>query len=451
MTGRILCQAILVALCLSGGPARAEERTPRAIYQQTLAATAWVAVPTSVDKWDVGTACVVNRSRKLVVTNFHVVGNRDEVLLQFPAYEGEQLITERDFYMKRLVKGDCIKGKVLDVDPKRDLALIEAESLPAGTTELKLAPAAPLPGDRIHAVGNPVDSMGQWLFTTGTVRQVHRTQETFDGLERICRVVAVQLPISKGDSGGPVVNDAGMLVGIAMSYQRQFTSVGQCVAAEEVQTLLNYLDPRSADDFNLRGVRAFQAGRWERAVADFTEAVRLDPKKAQFYQNRAWALRRQGDDARAITDFTRAVDLEPKNSTLFNERGFAYLETGKLTEALADFDAAIRIDPQHAVAHNNRGVVRFKKGQLAEAIADYGAALRIDPNYAQAYSNRGTAYLDKGEPEKALADFTEVIRLQPQSAAAYLDRSRAHAANNDPARAKADRDKAISLNPSLAR
>jgi tetratricopeptide (TPR) repeat protein len=437
-------------LAMSADPALAAELKPKAIYQQTLGGTAWLAVPTSKTTWDTGTACVLNRSRKLLITCFHVVRNRDAVLLLFPTYDGKRLITERDFYMKRLEKGDCIRGQVLDVDQKRDLALIEADSLPPGTTELKLATASPFPGERVHAVGNPVQSMGQWLYTTGAVRQVHRNRENVEGNDRDARVVAVQLPFTHGDSGGPVINDQGGLVGIAMTYMRKSPSLGLCVAAEEVQTVLKRLDPRTAEEFNQRGERAFQAGHLARAVADFTAALRLDPKQALFYRNRALTLRRQGKNAQAIADFTQAVDLGPKDSTLHNDRGLAYLDESKLTEALADFDTAIDIDPKYALAHNNRGYVRFKKGDHAEAIADYTASLKLGLKNEHTYNNRGLAYLEKGDFGKAIADFTEAIRLQPRFAAAYFNRSRAHAANNDPGQAKKDHDKAIELDPGLA-
>jgi Tfp pilus assembly protein PilF len=455
MTSRI--RLLLVAVCLcaclasAGNVALAQDLTTRAIYQQALAGTAWLAVPTSKTTWDIGTACVVDRSRKLLVTSFHVVKAREAVLLVFPAYDGERLITQRDYYLKRLVKGDCIKGKLLDLDPKRDLAVIEAESLPAGAIELKPAASPPSPGDRLHAVGNPAESWGQWLYTTGTVRQVYRTQEKIDGFDRDARVVAAQVPFSQGDSGSPVVNDQGELVGIAMAFTKKSPSLGLCVAADEVQALLKLLEPRTADDFNLRGARAFQGMLYERARADFTKAMEMDPKKALFYRNRAWSLRRLGKGADAIADFTAGMTLAPKDALIVNDRGLAHLDEGKFTEAMADFDAAIEISPKFALAYNNRGFARFKQGEHAEAIADYSTALKLDPNNALTYNNRGYTYLEKGEPKNAIADFTEAIRLQPQFAAAYFNRSRAHAANNDPARAKTDRDKAIELDPSLAK
>jgi tetratricopeptide (TPR) repeat protein len=451
---------ILTALALLGSaslaraaapPPPAPELTPRAIYQQTLRATAWLAVPTSKTTWDIGTACVADRSRKLLITSFHVVRDRETVLLLFPAHDGKRLITERAFYMNRLEKGDCIRGKLLDVDPKRDLALIEAELLPAGTTELKLAAATPLPGDRLHAVGNPGESMGQWLYTTGTVRQVYRTREKIDGADRDARVIAAQLPISTGDSGAPVVNDEGALVGVAMSYTRQSPSLGLCVSAEEVRTLLQGLSPRTAEDLNRRGERAFQAGLWARAAADFTSALRLDAKRALFYRNRALAFQRQGKSSQALADLTRAIDLAPREGNLYNDRGLAYLNDGKLARALADFDAALRLSPKNALAYNNRGYARFRKGDHAEAVADYSAALELGLQNEITYHNRGLAYLANGDPEKAIADFTEAIRRRPLFAAAYFNRGRAHAANKAPARAKADHDRALELDPGLAR
>jgi tetratricopeptide (TPR) repeat protein len=498
MIGRMLLPALLLA---SAGPARAEERAPRAVYQQTLRGTAWLVAPVGkapgkaagTTNFHSGTAWVVSRPRKLLITSYHVVGARDTVMLLFPTYEGKRLITERNFYLKRISAGHVIRGKLLDLDTKRDLALIEAESLPPGTTELKLAAEAPEPGDRVHSVGNAAESKGQWAYGTGAVRQVYRTQDTIQapiGLVSIdARVVETQLPVSPGDSGGPVVNDRGEVVGVHTAFRPKGQLLTFCVAAEEVRAFLQdaekMLSPRTADDFNQRGVRAFQKGLWARAEADFTEALRLGPKRALFYQNRAWAFRRQGQGSRALADFSRAIRLEPRDAVLYNTRGFTHLEKGQLAEALADFEAAVRLGPKYPVAYNNRGMVRFRRGEYAAAIVDFSAAIKFDPKYAMAWGNRGVAhfkrgehgaaiadysvalrlnpnnpsahhdrglaYLEKGELGKAIADFTEVIRLQPQFADAYFHRSRAHAANKDPARAQADRARALELNPALGK
>jgi tetratricopeptide (TPR) repeat protein len=49
----------------------------------------------------------------------------------------------------------------------------------------------------------------------------------------------------------------------------------------------------------------------DRAIADYTEALRLDPKYTFAYYNRGDAYRYNGDLDRAIADYTEALRLVP--------------------------------------------------------------------------------------------------------------------------------------------
>lgn len=455
----IASPVVLLLLAVSPVAAAEPDLSPRDIYRQTVRGTAWVTIPTGGTTFDIGTAWVADRSRKLLVTSYHLVGTREKVRLLFPNYDGKRLVAERDHYMKRVANGDVIAGTLLDVDPKRDLALIEAESLPDGTTELKMAAASPEPGDRLHAIGNPKESQGQWLYITGTVRQVYRKQEQVQATgvtaDVDARVIESQLAINPGDSGGPVMDDRGELVGLSTSYRRQAPTITSCVAVEEIRAFLKEYDQargaKTADELNTRGARFFQKGLWARATADFTAAIELAPKHGLYYRNRAWSQMRRKDYPKAVEDFTKAVELAPKDAALRNDRGFAHLSADQLAEALADFTAAIELDPKYSLAHNNRGFARAKKGDHAGAIADYTEAIKLNPKYETAYHNRGLVHLDRGDHAKAVADFTEAIRLRPQVAVYYADRARAHDANKDPERAKADRAKAAELDPTLGK
>lgn len=436
------------------------ELPPREIYKKTLAGTVWVVVPTGPTTFDIGTGWVADRARKLVVTSYHHVGTREKSRLLFPSYDGKRLVAERDHYMKRVATGDSIAGTLLDVDPKRDLALIEVDSLPDGTAELTLAKESPEPGDRLHAIGNPKESQGQWLYITGTVRQVYRKRETIRGsvglaVELDARAIESQLAINPGDSGGPVVDDRGHLVGLSTSFRQQAPTLASCVSVEEIRAFLKEYDQtraaKTAEELNARGVRSFDRGLWARAEADFTASLKLEPKKAVAFRNRAWTHLRRENYRKAIDDFSEAAELLPKDATIRNDRGFAYLKRELLAEALADFTAAIELDPKCALAHNNRGFVRAKKRDFDGAIADYTEAIKLNPKYESAYHNRGLVHLDAGDPAKAVADFTEAIRLAPRFAAAYADRARAHDANKNPDRAKADREKAAELDPGFGK
>ena len=53
-------------------------------------------------------------------------------------------------------------------------------------------------------------------------------------------------------------------------------------------------------------------GDFDKAIADFTEAIRLDPKDAQSYQNRGVAYGKKGEKAKAEEDFAQAKKLGDK-------------------------------------------------------------------------------------------------------------------------------------------
>ena len=53
-------------------------------------------------------------------------------------------------------------------------------------------------------------------------------------------------------------------------------------------------------------------GDYDKAIADYTEAIRLDPKNAEAYCNRGHAYEEKGDYDKAIADCTEAIRLDPK-------------------------------------------------------------------------------------------------------------------------------------------
>jgi len=48
---------------------------------------------------------------------------------------------------------------------------------------------------------------------------------------------------------------------------------------------------------------------FDKAIADFNEAIRLDPKDPQAYQNRGIAYEKKGEKAKAEEDFAQAKKL----------------------------------------------------------------------------------------------------------------------------------------------
>jgi lipoprotein NlpI len=199
-----------------------------------------------------------------------------------------------------------------------------------------------------------------------------------------------------------------------------------------------------------RGISWRHKGEFDRAIADFDEAIRIDTKPARSYLQRAYAWDDKGDWDRAIADYDQAIRLDPKHARAHNGRGWAFYKEGELDRAIAGYTEAIRLDPKFAWAYNNRGLVWRDKGDFDRAIADFTEVIKLDPKYGSAYDNRGLVWRDKGELDRAIADFTEAIRLDPKAHGTYLNRGLTYLYRGDPAKALADVNQASELDPKYA-
>jgi tetratricopeptide (TPR) repeat protein len=167
-------------------------------------------------------------------------------------------------------------------------------------------------------------------------------------------------------------------------------------------------------------------GEIDRALANFNEAIRVNPRSAFAYNNRGLAWRQKRELDRAIADFSEAIRLDPNYTLAYQNRANGYRDKGDLDRALADYTSALGLDSTIAALYGDRGVLMFRKGDLERTIADFSEAIRIDPKFALAYQNRGNAYRAKGDFERAIIDYSDAIRLDPTSAALYGDRGYAH-------------------------
>jgi S1-C subfamily serine protease len=234
-----LCAVLASATCASSAVGQTE--TGEKIYQRTLRGTTWI-LGIRNDGVATGTGALIDITHKWVITNYHVAGDANRILVFFPRFRDGKLIAERSEYQDLLRKGGGISAKVLYSDQRRDLALLELDSVPRGAEVIHLARQSPVPGQRVHSVGNPGKSGALWLYTQGTVRQVYekkwRVREGSSILEFSARVVETQSPTNPGDSGGPLVNDQGDLVGVTQGMAMDASLLSLFIDVSEVRAFL---------------------------------------------------------------------------------------------------------------------------------------------------------------------------------------------------------------------
>lgn len=135
---------------------------------------------------EIGTGSVV-RSDGLVLTSHHVVNRLDDGWVRAKTAMGERLV-----------------GQIVAVDREHDLALIQLNA----QTALPTLPLAPLdqvqPGTTVCAIGSPFGRSG--ILTRGTLTHVLSN----GNLQSLLR-------LHPGDSGGPLLNAQGELIGVNRS------------------------------------------------------------------------------------------------------------------------------------------------------------------------------------------------------------------------------------------
>jgi tetratricopeptide (TPR) repeat protein len=99
-------------------------------------------------------------------------------------------------------------------------------------------------------------------------------------------------------------------------------------------------------------------------------------KSADAYIRSGVSHATSGDYDRAIADFSEAIRIDPATSAAFIERGNVYGVKHDFDRASADFTEAMRLDPGHSyyLGLYRRGLLRTKNGDLTGGKADMIAA-----------------------------------------------------------------------------
>src|SRR5216117_727816 len=148
--------------------------------------------------------------------------------------------------------------------------------------------------------------------------------------------------------------------------------------------------------FNNRG-NAYAGKRdYDRAIRDYSEALRLNPKYAAAFRNRGRALVHKGDYDRAIADYNEAARIDPEDPHALIGRGIAYNAKHQYDLAIRDFDAALRVCPACPLAVLNRAAAYVAKGDDGRAIQEFDVALQQSPGDPNVYVGRAAVYEVRG-------------------------------------------------------
>jgi tetratricopeptide (TPR) repeat protein len=439
-----------------------------ALAKHLSAAVALVCGATTLAIGDTFTGSgVVIGSRGEILTNSHVVEGCESILVQVPSESPE-------------------KAVLIARDERNDLAVIRTnKTLKAIATFREGSP--PRAGDGVIVLGYPLSGL-----LAATANLTVGNVSALAGLGNDSRYLQISAPVQPGNSGGPLLDGSGHLIGIvtfklnAANVARATGDIPQNVNfAIKAAVARTFLDSQGiAYRVEATPVRGFwDFGRHAKsgeqlspadvgAIAKpFTVYIECEQAPPLLAASAAAApapepraprplapddeqvcKQQTGDDA--IAACTHIIASRNKESATLalalGRRGVAYGSKGNYDRAIKDFDRALTLDPKWVALYVQRCIAYNDKGDYDRAIKDCDQAIRLHPNDVDAFSARALVYRQRGDYDRAIKDLDEAIALDPKNARAFVNRGIVYESKGDYDRAIKDLDEAIALDPKYA-
>lgn len=181
--------------------------------------------------------------------------------------------------------------------------------------------------------------------------------------------------------------------------------------------------PKHAQTYVKRGDEYFLLNEFDKAVADYNQALQLDNTLDAAYFGRGLALGRAGLVDEGIRDLSEYIKRNPDSSLAYTKRGIRKLWRGDAESAEQDFIAALKINPKNAEAHDDLGVIHATRKEYAEAIRHFLTTIELDPSYQKAHHNLAMSYYLVGKDNDALIAINNALILWPESRNSMLLKS----------------------------
>jgi tetratricopeptide (TPR) repeat protein len=274
----------------------------------------------------------------------------------------------------------------LAIDEEADLALLSVNLPEERSRPLAMTTALPEEGEQVFVIGNPLRLEGS--VSDGIVSAVREVPD-------LGRIIQITAPVSHGNSGSPLFNMRGQVIGIVTVKVTNGQNINLALGSARIAAL------KRGQLIAFDRLSAKNRSNQPEALADLWYRGGIDSMWLGNYDN-------------ALNYFETAANRNPKRPETWIQIGYCKVKQGRNDEAIRAYQRALQLRPNSADAHNKLGDAHFFAGRFNEAIAAYQHAAQLAPNGAEAHYNLALAYMEIGDREAALAQSRVLAGIDPE-------------------------------------
>lgn len=189
-------------------------------------------------------------------------------------------------------------------------------------------------------------------------------------------------------------------------------------------------NPKDADAYWKRGILEAALKKYDNAVQDYQQAIKIDSNKAMYYYSLADADFIVGHTRDSKDEFQKCINLDPKNTDAMLRLGELYFDVKKYDDAIKLIDQALKVNPYIARAYFLKGMIFLENKDTAKAVSSMQTAVEQDSKYYDAYIQLGLVFTHKGNPI-AIDYFNDAINARPGDVEAYYDKGMFYQSTGD--------------------
>ncbi len=155
---------------------------------------------------------------------------------------------------------------------------------------------------------------------------------------------------------------------------------------------------------------------WDEALHYYDMAVLLSPLESVFVRNRGFLYETMQKYDNAIADYEESIRIDPTDAqAYFRKAHYLDVKQGNKIESIPFYNKSIELDPLDHNSYNN--IANILKDYLHDhnkALQCYNKTIELNPSESMYYTNRALLYQSLNENDKALQDYHEAIKVQPE-------------------------------------